>query len=87
MNFKENYISNPKAFICEMISTILTVIGSAIVTLNVTDLNAWHFLPVTTVGAIFGFAGAWIRQLPWIIMITGWFIFINSVGIARLIIS
>jgi len=70
-----------------MLSTVFTVLGSSIVVFNVLDLNAWHFLPVYLIGAVFGFAGACLRKLPWIMTITGWFIVINTIGILRLILE
>ena len=85
--WKESYTSNPAASWLEMISTIATMIGSAILTFTVTDLNPAVFIPFYWIGSVTGMIAAYMRKLIWILILTGWFTALNSIMLVRLFIT
>ena len=84
--WKQSYASNPVASWLEMTSTIATMIGSAILTFTVLDLNPAVFIPFYWVGSVTGMIAAYMRTLVWILILTGWFTVLNSIMLVRLFI-
>mgnify|MGYP001159746229 FL=1 len=79
-----SYKTDPFAFVNEMASTILVIIGSAILTWTVLDPKPEIFIPFYWAGSIAGFIGAYRRTLPWVMVLTFWFIMLNSIALWRL---
>jgi len=82
--WKQSYVSDPIAFCFEMASTIFVIIGSFILTVTILDLKPHIFIPFYWIGSVAGFVGAYRRTLPWIMILTFWFIVLNSVALWRL---
>ena len=81
---RDSHSSNPKAFWWEMISALAVIIGSAILTWTVLDPKPEIFIPFYWAGSIAGFIGAYRRTLPWVMVLTFWFIMLNSIALWRL---
>lgn len=85
INFwKQSYRTDPFAFYSEMISAISVIIGSSILTYTVLNPRPDIFVPFYFIGSCFGFLGAYRRQAAWVMVLTTWFIAMNSIALYRL---
>ena len=84
--WKDSYISNPTAFYMEMISAVFVITGSAILTYTVLDPRPDIFVPFYFVGSVTGLMGAYLRTLPWVMVLTSWFSTMNLIALYQLFI-
>lgn len=85
INFwKISYNTDPVAFYFEMVSAIAVIIGSAILTWTVLVPRPDIFIPFYWIGSVAGFIGAWRRNSAWIVVLTAWFITMNTIALWRL---
>ena len=82
--WKNSYNTDPLAFYLEMISAIAVIIGSAILTYTVLNPRPDLFIPFYWVGSIAGFFGAYRRMSAWVMVLTAWFIAMNTIALVRL---
>ena len=80
----ESLHSDRVAHYAEMIGAISVIIGSAILTYTVLEPRPDIFLPFYFVGSCASFYGAYRRKLPWVLILTGWFIIMNGIALSRL---
>ncbi len=76
--------SDPVAHYAEMLGAVSVIIGSSILTYTVLDPKPDIFLPFYFVGSCASFFGAYRRGLPWVLILCGWFIIMNSIALGRL---
>ena len=79
-----SYKSDPMAFYLEMVSAVAVIIGSGILTYTVLSPRPDIFIPFYWVGSIAGFFGAYRRMSAWVMVLTSWFITMNSIALWRL---
>lgn len=82
--WKNSYNSNPVAFYMEMVSAIFVITGSAILTYTVLNPRPDIFVPFYFVGSVTGLIGAYLRTLPWVMVLTSWFTTMNLIALWRL---
>jgi len=76
--------SDPIAHYAEMIGAVAVIIGSSILTWTVLTPRPDIFVPFYFVGSCASFFGAYRRGLPWVLVLTGWFIIMNMIALSRL---
>jgi len=76
----ESYHSDKVAFYYELTSFIFTVIASLSLAFYARDPNMALIYPAFFIGAVSGAYGYWRRKLPWPLLLTTYFAFVNIFG-------
>ena len=76
--------SDPVAHYAKMLGAVAVIIGSSILTWTVLTPRPDIFIPFYFVGSCASFFGAYRRGLPWVLILTGWFIMMNIIALSRL---
>ena len=76
-----HYNRDPIAFLFEMIGMMFTIAGSAIMAITAKDPNMAIIYPLFLVGSITGFVAYTRLEMIWTIVLTGYFIIINTIGL------
>ena len=82
--FKDSYRLSPFAFYCELIEAIMLIGASAVLTFTVLDPATKIFIPMYLVGSILGVISTWIRRAGFAIVLTIWFVVMNSIAMVQL---
>jgi len=82
--FKESYRLSPVAFYCELIEAVMLIGASAVLTYTVLDPATKIFIPMYLVGSILGVISTWIRKAGFAIVLTLWFVVMNSIAMIQL---
>ena len=75
-----HYRRDPIAFYFEMIGMFFTVAGSLLMALTAKDPNLAFVYPLFFVGASTGLVAYYRLQMIWSIVLTSYFVVINTVG-------
>lgn len=82
--FKDSYRFSPFAFYCELVEAIMLIGASAVLTFTVLDPATKIFIPMYLVGSILGVISTWIRRSGFAIVLTVWFVIMNSIAMVQL---
>jgi len=82
--FKDSYKFSPFAFYCELIEAVMLIGASAVLTYTVLDPATKIFIPMYLVGSILGVISTWIRRAGFAIVLTVWFVVMNSIAMVQL---
>mgnify|MGYP003971099217 FL=1 len=82
--FKDSYKFSPFAFYCELVEAIMLIGASAVLTFTVLDPATKIFIPMYLVGSILGVISTWIRRAGFAIVLTVWFVVMNSIAMVQL---
>jgi len=82
--FKDSYKLSPFAFYCELIEAVMLISASAVLTYTVLDPATKIFIPMYLVGSILGVISTWIRKAGFAIVLTLWFVVMNSIAMIQL---
>jgi len=82
--FKDSYKLSPFAFYCELIEAVMLIGASAVLTFTVLDPATKIFIPMYLVGSILGVISTWIRRAGFAIVLTIWFVVMNSIAMVQL---
>ena len=82
--FKDSYKFSPFAFYCELIEAIMLIGASAVLTFTVLDPATKIFIPMYLIGSILGVISTWIRRAGFAIVLTVWFVVMNSIAMVQL---
>ena len=82
--FKESHRLSPTAFYCEMIEALFLISASAVLTFTVLNPATKIFIPMYLVGSILGVISTWIRKAGFAIVLTLWFVVMNSIAMIQL---
>ena len=85
--YRNSLTSDPIAHYAEMIGAVSVIIGSSILTWTVLAPRPDIFIPFYFMGSCASFYGAYRRGLPWVLLLTGWFIIMNIIALSRLYIT
>ena len=75
-----SYHEDHIAFYLEMVGMLFTVAGSALLAITAQDPNMLIVYPLFFVGAATGFYAYYRKQAVWTIVLTAYFVVINTVG-------
>jgi hypothetical protein len=75
--------SDPKAFVLELISFVVTVIASFLMAFTAAQPDLRVIYPIFFVGSAAGCWAYFRRQLAWPVMLTGYFMTVNVFGFGR----
>ena len=78
--WKSSYHSDRIAFAYELLSFVFTVAASASLALTADAPDMRIVYPGFFIGSVFGVLGYYRRKLAWPMMLTSWFIFVNTLG-------
>ncbi len=78
---QKHYDRDPTAYLFEMFGMMFTVAASALMALTAKDPNLAIIYPMFLVGSMSGLVAYYRLQMIWSIVLTGWFVFINVVGL------
>lgn len=84
--FKDSYKLSPLAFYCELIEAVMLITASAVLTFTILDPATKIFIPMYLVGSILGVISTWIRRAGFAIVLTLWFVGMNSIAMVQLFI-
>jgi hypothetical protein len=82
--FKDSYTLSPLAFYCELVEAVMLIGASAVLTFTVLDPATKIFIPMYLVGSILGVISTWIRRAGFAIVLTLWFVVMNSIAMVQL---
>lgn len=82
--FKDSYKLSPFAFYCELVEAVMLISASAVLTYTVLDPATKIFIPMYLVGSILGVISTWIRKAGFAIVLTLWFVVMNSIAMIQL---
>jgi hypothetical protein len=82
--FKDSYKFSPFAFYCELVEAVMLIGASAVLTYTVLDPATKIFIPMYLVGSILGVISTWIRRAGFAIVLTVWFVVMNSIAMVQL---
>ena len=82
--FKESHRLSPTAFYCEMVEALFLISASAVLTFTVLNPATKIFIPMYLVGSILGVISTWIRRAGFAIVLTIWFVVMNSIAMVQL---
>ncbi|MGY8865242.1 MAG: hypothetical protein ACKVJK_06380 [Methylophagaceae bacterium] len=82
--WRDSLKADPIAHYAEMLGAVAVIIGSSILTYTVLEPRPEIFIPFYFVGSCASFFGAYRRGLPWVLILTGWFIIMNVIALSRL---
>jgi hypothetical protein len=82
--FKDSYKLSPLAFYCELVEAVMLISASAVLTYTVLDPATKIFIPMYLVGSILGVISTWIRKAGFAIVLTLWFVVMNSIAMIQL---
>jgi hypothetical protein len=82
--FKDSYRLSPFAFYCELVEAVMLIGASAVLTYTVLDPATKIFIPMYLVGSILGVISTWIRRAGFAIVLTIWFVIMNSIAMVQL---
>ena len=82
--FKDSYKLSPFAFYCELVEAVMLISASAVLTYTVLDPATKIFIPMYLVGSILGVSSTWIRKAGFAIVLTLWFVVMNSIAMIQL---
>ena len=82
--FKDSYKFSPFAFYCELIEAVMLIGASAVLTYTVLDPATKIFIPMYLVGSMPGVISTWIRRAGFAIVLTVWFVVMNSIAMVQL---
>ena len=82
--FKDSYTLSPLAFYCELVEAVMLIGASAVLTFTVLDPATKIFIPMYLVGSILGVISTWIRRAGFAIVLTIWFVIMNSIAMVQL---
>lgn len=76
-----HYNKDPTAFYFEMIGMMFTVAGSLVMALTAKNPNFAIVYPLFLVGSSTGLVAYYRLQMVWSIVLTGYFVIINTIGL------
>ena len=82
--FKDSYRLSPFAFYCELVEAVMLIGASAVLTFTILDPATKIFIPMYLVGSILGVISTWIRRAGFAIVLTIWFVIMNSIAMVQL---
>lgn len=82
--FKDSYKMSPLAFYCELVEAVMLIGASAVLTFTILDPATKIFIPMYLVGSILGVISTWIRRAGFAIVLTLWFVVMNSIAMVQL---
>jgi|TARA_B110000908_G_scaffold97452_1_gene115064 hypothetical protein len=82
--FKESYRLSKVAFYCELAEAIMLIGASAVLTFTVLAPATKIFIPMYLVGSVLGVISTSIRKAGFAMVLTLWFVVMNSIAMVQL---